>query len=1009
MSSHKARSGFFLDRTEAIRKFIKLNLKILLASGDFPEELYKRAKRQYFIEQLKNDVGKPRDADIAHEAMMHLFRTRQITNEATLTAFLSRPFFATHIRETELYKQYLAINVQEKTSDSVDWTKLRMEDARQETDWAERVVKADRLNRIEQDLEKVKLEKLEQLTGIDRKIEERKKELEAYPSILDEEEEPAKPLESHEPEQSNQPWWSRLGLVGDPFPSTMGLGKISKELYEKIVYKDVLLRKYLSLARDMPSELFRSTIFFGQFGSGKTTLFEYLNSVAFPICGIHGIYIQLYDELDVHSLRISFQNKLIDELVELYETMRGVDPRTSILSPSFSPDKAINVLIRELSGNEPSRFVVFIDDLHKNREISVAMGFLSLLQTIETELTRRQPKLSFAIYVAGSTEWESAVRSETARLSGSFSRYEYMPPLSPEAAAEMLTRRFEAFSPDQDNPIAPQNHMVNQVYRYLQNNQLPITYRQFINTVVEQFKTGSFEDWFDVFQIPEDQLARIRLIIEASPRLKVAFQSLLDYTKSKPETRQRCVRAVATTYVNNGVTEEEKYLKDHTPEFKIARKAGLLQRQRLDESHFKWVVCPELLEKNTAIRTEFNFSLQEYLPQIYGTTILRKVAAEVNEEVKQVLDFADSPTASRVREYLKESGTLHESILGDQEKLIAKQCDPEALVKSCKASLVVLTKAALASQAIEFAKKSDDEVVSWWTDCWFPLEDVNEFLNFEKDKRGKPELRAARACNAYRQAYPVIFGFVKSQCDKARYLRIPITDLTDDEIRTANEIRDQLAELEYFEAAEATTILVEEKLRRLLFNVFRLLYGDDREFRMRRVGKISRGQMLDNIDRDRQDGFAEAMNEFEHLNRKSYQFFMIPGKNAEPIAAMNWSELFQAIFYPMSEVDIRDFLDKFARFDIRTGHGKEESIGPEQQSLVSHYVQRALEILVKFNGAYLKLVQPTVRVYDKETVMHSRIFRGQKPGEFFFSFCRLKDRDIVRPITLEHFRTLMST
>jgi len=37
-----------LDRAEAIRKFIKLNLRVLLQTKDFPEELYKRTMRQYF-------------------------------------------------------------------------------------------------------------------------------------------------------------------------------------------------------------------------------------------------------------------------------------------------------------------------------------------------------------------------------------------------------------------------------------------------------------------------------------------------------------------------------------------------------------------------------------------------------------------------------------------------------------------------------------------------------------------------------------------------------------------------------------------------------------------------------------------------------------------------------------------------------------------------------------------------------------------------------------------------
>jgi len=1000
-----------LDRAEAIRKFIKSNLKIILQTKEFPEELYKRSKRQYFIEQLRSEVGRPRDPDIAHEAMMYLFRTNQIGTEGRLGETLALPFFAKNIREKELYDQYMQIHVLGKAGTTIDLSTIAKEDARQqlETEITDKM-KAEHLDELDRDIEKVKNEKLR---DIERQIEERKRELEeleAHPSILDQEEAESTPSELSQPEQRYHPWWSRLGLTGDPFPSEQGLARISKELHEKVVYKDVLLQKYISHAKNLQSELFKSTIFFGQFGSGKTTLFDYLRSVVFPSYRIHGIYVQLYGEPDVHSLRISFQNKLIDALSELYESMKGANPKASVLSPSFPPDKAIAVLIKELSGEEPGRFIIFVDDLHKNRETPVAMDFMSLLQTFETELYRRQPDLNFAFYVAGSPEWESATRNEIARLSGSFSRRELMPPLTPDAAEEMLTRRFEAFSPDPENPPAVERHMVNQVYRFLQNNQLPITYRQFINTIVEQFKNGRFEEWFNIFQIPEEQLTKIRSMMEASPKLRASFQSLLDEcTEMKPEIRQMCIQAIVKTYVNNGMPEEHQYLKDHKSMFRHAAKSRLLERRWVDEKRtsFKWVVCDELRKKNNEIRTEFNLSLEDYLPQIYGTTVLELPTATVeNEEVRQSRDFASSPTVTmHVREYLLESSRLHEAILQDQERLLKKQVDPMTLVRSCRNSLVVITKAALAAQAVDFARKSEDEVLAWWAESWYPLDEVGEFLNIEKDRVRVAEQRAAYACSAYRQAYRAIFSFVKSQCDKSRYLTIPIKDLTNDEIRAANEIRGFLAKLEFFDAADSITVLVEQKLRRFLFNIFRLLYGDSRETRLRRLGKIARGEVLNNIDRDKEDGFATGENEFEHLNRKSYQFFLVPGENAEQIARQNWGEVFQAVFSSMSEVDVRDFLEKFAMFDIRTGHGKEESIGPEQQSLVSHYVQRALEVLVKLNRTYLRLLQPLIKVVniggmDKE-VVYSSLYKGQNPGEFYFSFYRLRDRDLLKPIVVD--------
>ena len=120
---------------------------------------------------------------------------------------------------------------------------------------------------------------------------------------------------------------------------------------------------------------------------------------------------------------------------------------------------------------------------------------------------------------------------------------------------------------------------------------------------------------------------------------------------------------------------------------------------------------------------------------------------------------------------------LHASIMGDQEKLPEKMVDPHDLTKRCRSSLVFITKAALASQGIEFGSLSDEKVLAWWKNSWHPMEEVAEFLNILKDQNRKPEERASYACSIYRQAYEGIFNFVKDQCDSARYLRILPTEI----------------------------------------------------------------------------------------------------------------------------------------------------------------------------------------------------------------------------------------
>ncbi len=58
-----------MDRTQAVTRFVRNNVRILLSGDPFPEDLYKTTKRQYFLVQLNNSIGTPKDAEVADECM----------------------------------------------------------------------------------------------------------------------------------------------------------------------------------------------------------------------------------------------------------------------------------------------------------------------------------------------------------------------------------------------------------------------------------------------------------------------------------------------------------------------------------------------------------------------------------------------------------------------------------------------------------------------------------------------------------------------------------------------------------------------------------------------------------------------------------------------------------------------------------------------------------------------------------------------------------------------------
>lgn len=958
-----------MDRNEAAQKFVRSNLKLILSPDPFPENMYKDAKRDYFVVQLKSSVGMPRDPEIASQCIMYLFKTKQITSDEKLKFILELPFFKSHVHDSTLFEEYLHVNTG-KPSVPIDLGQV----SRQEY-----------VSSIEEKMEQKVIEKRSE--QIEQAMQEKWREYESLPSVLDDNEF-AEPQPEEKPESATEyvAWWKHLGLTADPFPSEEGLAGIAKDLYDKVVHKTGILNRYLSYEQEARSELFKSTVFFGEFGSGKTTFFEFLRMILIK-SGIHGIYIQLYGEPDTHSFRIRFQRKLLDALCDLYESLRATNPRSWVSSQQA--DDAIASLMKEIGGS----FVVFIDDLHKDRDnFPIAMNFISTLQTFKSELMRAQPDLTLAFYIAGSLDWERAIRADIARYSGSFSRQEVMPPLTPEAAKEMLDLRFQAFSLNPENSRAVELDRIRQIYRYMQNNHLPITYRQFINTVVSEFRDGKFDVLTaNPIQIPTETLNAIRSLIESVPRLKSSFNLLLfGGGIQKTENRQRSIQVLIKIYLEKGIGEESPHFKERENRFFFQRlaRSGLVQKSKLSESRFKWVVCRELVEKNKEILNKYNLSLEDYLPQIYGgSTVTIGRGKTENEEIRQIRFFLDSPIAIKeVRGFVEESVRLHAAILQDEGTPLDRTEDVEGHIDRCRKSLAVLTRGALAAQGIDLGPRSDEDVLAWWKDSWHPLEEISEFINVGKAQERKPQERLFYACSIYRQAYSEIFNFLKDQCDKTRYLRIVQANLTNYEIKQLNEIRGLLASGDYYDAAELTTKMNERKLRLFLFNIFRLLYGEQTQSRLNRLDRNTREYVLRNIAKDTERDFSIATNEFEQVNRSDYKSFILPA--GEGIGSQNWSEVFCRVFYPMSELEVRDFFERFCDINIQVGHMKEGSITAEQQTRIFDYVRRSQEIVQRLNRTY-------------RNILEKCLYHGRDGSELYISFFNFKDRLGLKPILLD--------
>jgi hypothetical protein len=180
------------------------------------------------------------------------------------------------------------------------------------------------------------------------------------------------------------------------------------------------------------SELFRNTVVYGHWGSGKTTFFNYMCSILDEY-KVRPIYIRLIGEFEVRELIYDFTKNLSVELKRLYNIFAG---ENAVPIEAVDDEQIIIDLMKKLAYLGAKGFVIFIDDLHKGEDIKKAMRFLSSLQIIAARY-RIATNLNIGFFIAGSTDWEAEIKNDDKYLS-SISRQEHMPPLEIEVALEAV-------------------------------------------------------------------------------------------------------------------------------------------------------------------------------------------------------------------------------------------------------------------------------------------------------------------------------------------------------------------------------------------------------------------------------------------------------------------------------------------------------------------------------------------------------------------------------------------
>jgi len=710
--------GNIISYEQVLREFIKVNLRILL-EDPFPNNLYEAKRREFFGKKYNNKYKRPRKNTVARNLMNYLINS--IQNLGELNNFFNKPFIQDNLSEKDKNTFIEIVKIKEKDEIDIDFKKIK--DSTYKTKVKEKL--------IDEIIE-------ESSSEINQAILEKEKEYYSIPSILDsidiKEPDIVKKIDDDkiEFEEDLLPWWRKLDLISNPFPGN-SLDKIDKNIWDEIVYKTSIFKKYQRYIDKDVDELFKNIIFYGEYGSGKSTFFEYIQP-SFIKNRIIPLYILLYGENDSKSLQIKYEKKLIKELIN---ACNKLNIHGHLRLPD-SIDETIDFLFDLIIKDGQRGIIIIIDELHKNPNLDPAMDFLNNLQSYTSEQRKRKPHLDMGVFLSGSYEWKDHIE-KTPIYSGSFLEYENMPNITPEIACKTINMRLKAFSRNPDNPKQIQLDAVKRAFDNLISSYIPITFRYVIKYIIDEFKKNNF-DILTFDSLPSEKRKLIKNKFDQNHVIKTRFDILIygsqniEKIKSK-ENLKITLDQLVLLYLKNYVRESDTKFKEFQFNYKKLSEVGLITKS-LDNIGLKWTICKELNDLNDEVIKEYGISLENYLIDIYYYDELDEVKDTLIYEDKymNVINEVPTNTSKNIINSLMSSINKKKEIdliFNDIDKMSYLQDinKRKEIRKDIVDSINSLTRALCLFEHI-----STKKIGEFWSEYWFLTDNIVRYDRHIKNK-----------------------------------------------------------------------------------------------------------------------------------------------------------------------------------------------------------------------------------------------------------------------------------